>query len=143
MALERFAHALLPSARETVPVLPSPRGEGGRRPDEGASSRRVPPTPHPPLRGTFSPREKGMRHRPVRDSASIARKRNSRKREAAPITDRLHEQPKLPGDNGLRIAPEGVAHHLPTDTCKTDPDLAAVANAWPKLPEAIRAGILA
>jgi hypothetical protein len=29
------------------------------------------------------------------------------------------------------------------DTCKTDPELAAVAEAWPELPEAIKAGILA
>jgi hypothetical protein len=32
---------------------------------------------------------------------------------------------------------------LPNDTCKTDPDLAAVVEAWPTLPAAIRAGILA
>jgi hypothetical protein len=37
----------------------------------------------------------------------------------------------------------GLAHHLPTHTCKTDPDLAAVVAAWPALPEAIRAGIVA
>jgi hypothetical protein len=30
-----------------------------------------------------------------------------------------------------------------TDTAKTDPDLAAVVEAWPDLPEAIRAGIVA
>ena len=36
-----------------------------------------------------------------------------------------------------------VAHHLPTDTCKTDPDLAAVVAAWSELPEALRAGIVA
>jgi hypothetical protein len=29
------------------------------------------------------------------------------------------------------------------DTCQTDPDLALVNQAWPDLPEAIRAGILA
>jgi hypothetical protein len=29
------------------------------------------------------------------------------------------------------------------DICQTDPDLAAVVAAWPDLPEAIRAGILA
>jgi hypothetical protein len=33
--------------------------------------------------------------------------------------------------------------HLIHDTCKTDPDLAAVVVAWPNLPEAIRAGIVA
>jgi hypothetical protein len=33
--------------------------------------------------------------------------------------------------------------HLIHDTCQTDPDLAAVVAAWPELPEAIRAGIVA
>ena len=32
---------------------------------------------------------------------------------------------------------------MPNDTCKTDPDLAALVAAWPGLPEAIRAGIVA
>jgi hypothetical protein len=32
---------------------------------------------------------------------------------------------------------------LATDTCQTDPDLATVVNAWDRLPEAIRAGIVA
>jgi hypothetical protein len=32
---------------------------------------------------------------------------------------------------------------LPTDTCKNDPDLTVLVDAWPELPEAIRAGILA
>ncbi len=45
--------------------------------------------------------------------------------------------------NDLRQPAPSVAHHLPADTCKTDPDLAAVVEAWPDLPEAIRAGILA
>jgi hypothetical protein len=36
-----------------------------------------------------------------------------------------------------------LAHRLPTDTCPADPDLAAVVAAWPGLPEAIRAGIVA
>jgi hypothetical protein len=43
----------------------------------------------------------------------------------------------------LRSRAEQVAHHLPTDTCQTDPDLAAVVDAWPELPEAIKVGILA
>jgi hypothetical protein len=43
----------------------------------------------------------------------------------------------------LRQAPSSIAEHLPNDTCKTDPDLAAVIDAWPELPEAIKAGILA
>jgi hypothetical protein len=36
-----------------------------------------------------------------------------------------------------------IAHHLPVDTCQTDPDLAAVIDAWDRLPEAVRAGIVA
>jgi hypothetical protein len=32
---------------------------------------------------------------------------------------------------------------LPTDTCETDPDLAAVVEAWPELPEVLKAGIVA
>jgi hypothetical protein len=46
-------------------------------------------------------------------------------------------------DKGLRLAQQIVAHHLPTDTCNTDPDLAAVVAAWSELPEAVKAGILA
>ena len=45
--------------------------------------------------------------------------------------------------NSLRQGPSHVAEHLPNDTCKTDPDLAAVVDAWPDLPEVIRAGIVA
>ena len=48
----------------------------------------------------------------------------------------------MPG-NSLRQGPSQVAEHLPNDTCQTDPDLAAVVAAWPELPEAIKAGILA
>ena len=46
-------------------------------------------------------------------------------------------------DNDLRQPSRSVAHLLPTDTCKTDPDLAAIVVAWPELPEAIKAGIVA
>jgi hypothetical protein len=45
--------------------------------------------------------------------------------------------------NDLRQATPPVADHLPNDTCKTDPDLAAVVEAWPELPEALKAGIMA
>ncbi len=47
----------------------------------------------------------------------------------------------LPKD--LREPAPGVAHYLPTDTRKTDPDLVAVIAAWPDLPEALKAGIVA
>jgi hypothetical protein len=46
-------------------------------------------------------------------------------------------------DNNLRHSSETLAHYLPTDTCKNDPELAAVLSAWPALPEAIKAGIVA
>ena len=45
--------------------------------------------------------------------------------------------------NGLRKTPPSLAHHLPTDIRRTTPDLADVVDAWPTLPEAIRAGIVA
>jgi hypothetical protein len=32
---------------------------------------------------------------------------------------------------------------LPCDTRQTDPDLAAVIDAWDRLPEAVKAGIVA
>jgi len=46
-------------------------------------------------------------------------------------------------ERGLRLAHESIAHLLPTDACKTDPDLAALVTAWPELPEALKAGIVA
>jgi hypothetical protein len=47
------------------------------------------------------------------------------------------------------LHPESVHKRLPFDpnlrhdTCQTDPDLAAVIDAWGRLPEAVRAGIAA
>jgi hypothetical protein len=32
---------------------------------------------------------------------------------------------------------------LPTDTRPSDPNLTAIIDAWPSLPEAVRAGIIA
>jgi hypothetical protein len=43
----------------------------------------------------------------------------------------------------LRLASASLAHHLPTDKSQMPPELAAVVNAWPELPEAVRAGIVA
>ena len=53
------------------------------------------------------------------------------------------EHTKCLPDNGLRVATEPLAHYLPTDTCQSPSDLALVIEAWPTLPEAIRAGIIA
>jgi hypothetical protein len=36
-----------------------------------------------------------------------------------------------------------VPHHLPTGACPSPIELAAIVTAWPKLPEAVRAEILA
>jgi hypothetical protein len=49
-------------------------------------------------------------------------------------------------DDGNTLRPTGdpLAHYLPTDNRKATPDdLAEVTAAWPELPEAIKAGILA
>jgi hypothetical protein len=43
----------------------------------------------------------------------------------------------------LGISPPSVGPRLATDTRQTDPDLATVVNAWDRLPEAVRAGIVA
>ena len=43
----------------------------------------------------------------------------------------------------LRLSPGSLGHHLATDTCQTDPDLALVNAAWDRLPKAVRAGIVA
>jgi hypothetical protein len=45
-------------------------------------------------------------------------------------------------DNDLRPSSQSLAHRLPADTCRTNPDLAAVVDAWPDLPEVLKAGIV-
>jgi hypothetical protein len=45
--------------------------------------------------------------------------------------------------NDLQIAARFVSHPIPTDTCQNDPNLAAVIEAWARLPEAIRLGTMA
>jgi hypothetical protein len=42
-----------------------------------------------------------------------------------------------------RCQDKALAHHLPTDICQNDLDLATVVAAWPDLPEALKAGIVA
>ncbi len=56
-----------------------------------------------------------------------------------PLHDSLTSKPA----KRLRLSTLPDADHLPTDTRKTEPDLAAVVEAWPDLPEALKAGILA
>jgi hypothetical protein len=43
----------------------------------------------------------------------------------------------------LRRDALAVGHHLAADTCQTDPELAVAIEAWPSMPEAVRAGIVA
>jgi len=52
------------------------------------------------------------------------------------------DPPNLDQDSDLRQSSRAIAHLLPTDTCQNYPDLAAVVEAWPDLPEAIKAGIV-
>ena len=46
-------------------------------------------------------------------------------------------------DKDLRNEAPPVGHHLATDIRQTDPDLTTIVNAWHRLPEAVRAGIVA
>lgn len=50
--------------------------------------------------------------------------------------------PKFNGGRGLRIDDAPLAHHLPTDTRQTGPDLAEVVEAWDRLPEPTRQATL-
>jgi hypothetical protein len=58
----------------------------------------------------------------------------------------VHPDAECPKRNRAKQSRAGtgrVGPHLATDICQTDPDLAAVIDAWPALPEVVRAGILA
>jgi len=46
-------------------------------------------------------------------------------------------------NKALRNTTPPVGHHLATDRCQTDPDLALVQAAWGRLPGAVKAGIVA
>jgi hypothetical protein len=45
--------------------------------------------------------------------------------------------------NALHVVAIDVGHLLVTDSCQIDPDLLAILEAWPTLPEALEAGIVA
>ncbi|SRR5271157_1900815 len=55
----------------------------------------------------------------------------------------LPDTPKRHGGKGLRLSTRVEDPNLPTAAYSFPPDLAAVVSAWPELPDAIRAGILA
>jgi len=49
----------------------------------------------------------------------------------------------MPHGNGLRVSPETSPPYFPHDPCTADPELSAIVDAWPSLPEAVKAGIVA
>jgi hypothetical protein len=55
----------------------------------------------------------------------------------------MAESPKTNEEKDLRIAAPSLGPQLATATCQTDPDSTAVIQAWDRLPEAVRAGIVA
>ena len=55
----------------------------------------------------------------------------------------MAESHKSNNDKELRISTQPTGHQLATDTRQTDPDLATVINAWDRLLEPVRAGIVA
>lgn len=50
---------------------------------------------------------------------------------------------KAGSENGLGPSMVELSHPMPTDNRRLPPDLAVVVAAWPSLPEAIKAGIMA
>jgi hypothetical protein len=111
----------------------------------------------PPWRGGTAPDNRKS------DEVGFAREKTGSDGPGRPVTDSVGSAPrwtrtinplikspsaknsKLIQVNGLRRSLHEVAHLLPTDARQGRPslDLAAVVEAWPHLPEAIRAGILA
>jgi hypothetical protein len=58
----------------------------------------------------------------------------------------MRPQPSTPNalkDKDLRQETKAVSHHFPTGVPRIDAGLAAVIEAWDRLPNALRAGIVA
>jgi hypothetical protein len=58
----------------------------------------------------------------------------------------MRPQPDFRNDSrekDLRQEEADASHYIPTDNCQRDPNLAAVIEAWERVPEAVRAGIVA
>ena len=99
---------------------------------------------------TGSSPDPSMDRKPLRDAGFVASGRgltgpvlNSGGGTRTPDTRIMiprTESDKVRPSKGLRIATPPPAHHLPTDNRRMPPDLAAVADAWPTLPEALRPG---
>jgi hypothetical protein len=53
------------------------------------------------------------------------------------------ENPNTSKDKDFRQDIKVVSHHFPTDVTQMDTGLAAVIGAWDRLPDALRAGIVA
>jgi hypothetical protein len=58
------------------------------------------------------------------------------------IKGQMNEGRNVSSDNTFRIATPPVSQHNPTDTCQNDPDLAALVDAWPTLPEALKDAVM-
>jgi hypothetical protein len=53
------------------------------------------------------------------------------------LDDVKHKQSR-----GLRISGSEFVHSVPTDTCKSYPELREIMDAWVELPDAVRASLL-
>ena len=59
------------------------------------------------------------------------------------LANRLPLDANTDSRSGLRHINDGLPTALPTDTCRIDPILSEIMNAWADLPDAIRDDILA
>ena len=76
---------------------------------------------------------------PETDGSAPSRTRN----DNPLIKSQTKGSQKVSSRNDLRIATSPVSHHFPTDTCLSDLDLTTVIRASGRLPDSIKAGILA